>query len=99
MSSISECDYVRWVQRTRNRELDSELITDGVITDQYRDAVRDYQVDNHLSATGDVGPAEQNSMIKTNHGSHSYAYWLQEASRADTHDVRIKHDEKAFTRR
>lgn len=79
---ISERDYVSWVQRTLNRELDSELVSDGVITDEYREAVETFQLVNDLAVTGQVGAADQNKMIKVNHAETSYVNWIQEALRS-----------------
>lgn len=78
---ISEKDYVSWVQRTLNRELDSVLISDGVITDEYREAVETFQLMNDLPVTGQVGANDQNRMIRVNHSETSYINWLQESLR------------------
>ncbi len=74
-----ETKYVQWVQRTLNRELDYELVTNGVANSEYRSAVQTFQAFNDLPKTGEVGVPEQNSMIKANHKSTSYANWAQEA--------------------
>ncbi len=79
---ISEKDYVAWVQRTLNRELDSVLITDGVITDEYREAVETFQLVHDLAVTGQVGVNDQNTMVRVNHDERSYVYWLQESLRS-----------------
>ena len=74
-----ETKYVQWVQRTLNRELEYELVTNGVANSEYRSAVETFQALNDLPMTGEVGVAEQNTMVKANHKSTSYANWAQEA--------------------
>jgi peptidoglycan hydrolase-like protein with peptidoglycan-binding domain len=74
-----EQQYVQWVQRTLNRELDAELVTNGATSPEYREAVETFQLVNDLAVNGQVGSADQNKMIKVNHQSKSYINWAQEA--------------------
>ncbi len=82
MSTTFEEKYIQWVQRTLNRDLDSDLITNGRATADYREAVETFQLKHDLSITGLVDRKDQDVMIKVNHQTKGYVNWLQEALRA-----------------
>ena len=77
--SISAKDYITWVQRAMNRMEDAGLTCDGVITPQYRDAVTEFQADHGLSQNGDIGPKEQDKIIRVSNGFYEYVEWVQDA--------------------
>lgn len=82
MAAVSEVRYVQWVQRTLNRELDSELVTNGMVSPEYREAVETFQLVHDLAVTGKVDKTDQNRMIRINHKTNPYVNWVQEALRA-----------------
>ncbi|MBL8817624.1 MAG: peptidoglycan-binding protein [Planctomyces sp.] len=82
MSATFEEKYIQWVQRTLNRDLDSDLVTNGRVTAEYREAVETFQLKHDLRITGLVDREDQDTMIKVNHKTRSYVNWLQEALRA-----------------
>jgi peptidoglycan hydrolase-like protein with peptidoglycan-binding domain len=76
MATIEQ-KYIQWVQRTLNRELRQDMVTNGVATDEYREAVETFQLIHDLPVNGQVGPSDQNKMIKANHESQGYINWSQ----------------------
>jgi peptidoglycan hydrolase-like protein with peptidoglycan-binding domain len=75
--AISSQDYIKWVQRGLNRIVEAELICNGLITSQYRDAVKTFQSENGLTPKGDIGPSDQNKLIRINHETPIYVEWVQ----------------------
>lgn len=73
--------YVQWAQRTLNREVDAELVTNGVKSSHYRDAIEAFQRWQSLSVTHDIGRPEQDKMIRINQSSTTYVEWIQRALR------------------
>lgn len=79
VGTVSPTQYVAWVQRSLNRLLDAALVTDGAITSEYREQMKEFQFAYGLAATGEVHPADQNELIKANHKTPEYVAWAQRA--------------------
>jgi peptidoglycan hydrolase-like protein with peptidoglycan-binding domain len=80
-ADIAASDYIRWVQRSLNRNVGSKLPVTGEVTDAYRQAVRQFQSQpqNKLDPTGDVDESTQNALIKANESDRNYMLWAQRA--------------------
>jgi len=71
-------DYIEWVQRSLNRLLGVEIVTNGAITVPYRDAIEEFQFAYGLPRTRDVASRDQDEIIKANHKTPEYVRWVQE---------------------
>jgi hypothetical protein len=78
-SAITPQEYITWVQRSLNRLIGSALVTKGDDTTEYREKVREFKSAYGLGSTAEVGPSEQNALIKANHSTRDYAKWAQTA--------------------
>jgi peptidoglycan hydrolase-like protein with peptidoglycan-binding domain len=79
VGKISAKDYIAWVQRSLNRLLGVALITDGLDSSFYRDAVEEFQWAYGLPVSRDIDVADQNALIKANHLTPEYVAWAQES--------------------
>jgi peptidoglycan hydrolase-like protein with peptidoglycan-binding domain len=71
-------DYIRWVQRSLN--LRGECIqVSGLDSPGYREAVKRFQNSVGLPDNGKVDARTQNALIRSNHRSPGYLFWLQNA--------------------
>ncbi|WP_299817546.1 peptidoglycan-binding protein [uncultured Roseibium sp.] len=80
--SISDAQYIKWVQRSLNRIFGSGLKVDGVKTVVYQEQVKEFQFAYALPLTGFMAPADQNKLIKANHFTYEYVVWIQECLNA-----------------
>ena len=78
-SPVTPQQYISWVQRSLNRLIGAALVTKGNDTPEYREKVRDFKSAFGLGSSSEVGPAEQNALIKANHATSDYVKWAQKA--------------------
>ena len=64
----SASEYARWVQASLNQVMNLQLPVDGVMSQQVRDAVRDFQRSRQLPADGFVGPDTERALIEARRG-------------------------------
>jgi hypothetical protein len=66
------------VQRSLNRVLGLQLITDGADNESYRDAIEQFQADEDLAMTRTIDRREQDLLIRLNHASSVYMDWVRQ---------------------
>jgi hypothetical protein len=76
VGTISESDYIKWVQRSLNRLYGLHIPTDGKITGAYRTAVRRFNREYLGRDYADVDERTQNQLIFANEGQKSYVMWV-----------------------
>lgn len=78
--SISSNDYIKWVQRSLNRILNTNLEVDGLITNDYRQALRQFNAE-YLNGRNynDIDKRTQDRMIQVNEDTPEYMEWVQKA--------------------
>lgn len=76
---IDSKNYIRWVQRSLNRNVGSSLPATGEISPEYRLAVMKFQVAHGITPTGDIDEKTQNKLINTNESDPKYVMWVQRA--------------------
>jgi hypothetical protein len=57
-------EFVRWVQDTLNRVMNTQLPVDGIIGPETRDAIRDFQRRERLPVNGIAGPETKQALIE-----------------------------------
>ena len=81
MPSLTATDYISWVQRSLNRLLGERIRSNGSDSPYYRDSIEEFQLGYALPITRDIGPSDQNEIIKANHKTPEYVDWAQEVLR------------------
>lgn len=76
---IDSKNYIPWVQRSLNRNVGSLLPATGEISPEYRQAVKQFQIERGIALTGDVDERTQNNLIKANESDPTYVKWVQRA--------------------
>lgn len=76
---IDSKNYIRWVQRSLNRNVGSLLPATGEISPEYRQAVKQFQIQRGITPTGDIDENTQNKLIKANESDPKYVVWVQRA--------------------
>lgn len=61
-------EYTRWLQASLNQVMNLQLPVDGVMSQQIRDAIRDFQRSRQLPADGFVGPDTERALIEARRG-------------------------------
>ncbi|MET4420579.1 MULTISPECIES: peptidoglycan-binding protein [Bradyrhizobium] len=69
--SAGSPEYVRWLQATLNRAIGGTLPMDGVMSPAVRDAIREFQRNNQLPASGYIGPDTEAALRRVGAGSES----------------------------
>jgi hypothetical protein len=62
-------EYVRWLQSTLNRAIGGSLPIDGVMSAAVRDAIREFQRNNRLPASGYIGSDTESALRRVSAGS------------------------------
>ena len=76
VGSISETDYIKWVQRSLNRLHGAAIPTDGAISGVYRSALRRFNRDYTGREYDGVDETTQNQIIYANEGNGAYVAWV-----------------------
>lgn len=67
----SGAEYTRWLQASLNQVMNLQLSLDGVMSQQVRDAVRDFQRSRQLPADGFVGPDTERALVEARRGGQT----------------------------
>jgi peptidoglycan hydrolase-like protein with peptidoglycan-binding domain len=67
--SVASPEYVRWLQSTLNRAIGGTLPVDGIMSAAVRDAIREFQRNNRLPASGYIGPDTESALRRAGDGS------------------------------
>ena len=76
---ISGNQYVRWVKGSLNRLLGCTLLDDGSKNADYRIWVKEFQVNQMLTANGEVNSPTQDALMTRNRFHGDYVAWVQRA--------------------
>lgn len=78
-TSAGSPEYIRWLQSTLNRATGATLPIDGVMSEDVRGAIRDFQRKNGLPVSGYVGPDTDAALRSASAGSESGEFELESA--------------------
>ena len=76
---ITGDQYVRWVKGSLNRLLGCALLDNGTKSNEYRFWVKEFQVNQYLTANGEVNSPTQDALMSRNRNSGDYVAWVQRA--------------------
>lgn len=79
LGDISPTDYINWVKRSLNRRFNAKLPMGRSTDPAYQQAVKRFQSEVGLNASGEVDSATQNQLIKANESDSNYMEWVQKA--------------------
>jgi len=79
VGTISDSNYIKWVQRSLNRLYNSDLAIDGTKSSKYKAMVRQFNNDYLYRDDDRVDEQTQNELIYLNSADGDYVEWLGKA--------------------